>query len=221
MVATKEDIKAQFPALTVQNSSISSSYNIAPTQLGLVVTNEHPTTLQTFVWGLVPHWSKDGKNTGRLINARAEGIATKPSFRIPIRRRRCLVLADSFYEWKKVGKQKFPYRILLKSKKILVFGGIWEEWQQGEQNIKSFSIITTPPNKEMSFIHNRMPLILPTEERQTEWLKANDNINQILSMLDVLEDNHLILYPVSTQVNKVGNDGSKLHERLNPNLTLF
>ncbi len=105
------------------------NYNIAPTQQAYVISNRAPGALQLFQWGLIPSWSKDPKMGGKLINARAETVMDKPSFRTSIRQRRCLVLADSFYEWKKEGKEKTPFRIFPRNGELLVMGGIWDTWK--------------------------------------------------------------------------------------------
>ena len=118
-----ERIKQQFPELET-GENLRLSYNIAPTQHAYVIANNDPKKLQYLTWGLIPHWSRDGKNSGKLINARREGISGKPSFRIPIRSRRCIVLADSFYEWRKIGKNKVPYRIFLKNGALLEMAGV-------------------------------------------------------------------------------------------------
>ncbi|HRF42167.1 MAG TPA: SOS response-associated peptidase family protein, partial [Saprospiraceae bacterium] len=102
--------------------------------------------------------------------ARSEGIAAKPSFRLPIRKRRCLVLADSFYEWRTEADRRVPMRIFMKNGDLLVMGGIWDVWYHGDYAVKSFSIITTEPNTDMALVHNRMPLILHTAEQQEQWL---------------------------------------------------
>ncbi|MEL6943372.1 MAG: SOS response-associated peptidase, partial [Bacteroidota bacterium] len=181
LVTSAKKIEAQFGKVTIKQT-LPDNYNLAPTQKGYVITNQAPDVVESFSWGLVPFWSKDGKNTGRLINARAEGIAAKPSFRIPIRKRRCLVLADSFYEWKRIEGKKQPFRILLPDEKLLVFAGIWDIWKQDNQIQTTFSIITTTPNKEMEDIHNRMPVILAKEEDQKNWLIEED-LDNILMLL--------------------------------------
>lgn len=208
-------------AIQVQLSNdIQLSYNIAPTHLSHIITNEHPQHLQKFHWGLVPHWLKEGKLTGKLINARSEGISSKPSFRIPIRKRRCLVLADSFYEWKPYGKKKVPYRIMMRKDELMVMAGIWDVWQQGNQMIKSFSILTTQPNKEMELIHNRMPLIFPTKELQEKWL-SDISLDEVLKMMHPTEDNTLRLYRVSEKLNSVKVNSEELHHEVLSPPTLF
>jgi len=128
-VLSPQDIDEAFGPVTVEAEQLVANYNIAPTQQTAVITNRDPKQIQLFEWGLVPFWSKDGKNSGRMINARSETILTKPAFRTPIRERRCLVIADSFYEWKTAGKSKQPYRIYDPKAKVLVFAGLWEFWR--------------------------------------------------------------------------------------------
>lgn len=219
MTATKNKILEELPFVSAE-SNLRTSYNIAPTQHAYVVTNESPKRLQYLTWGLIPHWSSDGKNSGKLINARKEGIESKPSFRLPIRQRRCLVLADSFYEWRKEGKQKIPYRIQLKNGRLIVMAGIWDEWYNGKYKVKSFSILTTPPNAEMAEIHTRMPLILPWQELQKDWLRPHE-LPEILAQLQTPQDDLLYRYRVSSEVGSVTNDSAKLHEEVAEPLRLF
>jgi len=201
---------------------IKFSYNIAPTQEGYVVANDRPDQLQRMAWGLVPHWSANGTNSGKLINARAEGIAKKPSFRESIRQRRCLVPADSFYEWRKEpGGRKIPYRIFLEDENLLYMAGIWDEWAQNGVIKRTFSIITTTPNSEMATLHHRMPVILPDENARQRWL-ANLPEEAILAMLHPLKDGALVMYRVSEKLNKPGYDAPNLHEKTEEQqLTLF
>lgn len=218
-VASIERVKNQLADIDTGNH-LKVNFNVAPTQLSYVITNEQPQKLQSLHWGLIPYWSKDGKKSGKLINARMEGIAAKPSFRMPFRKRRCLVLVDSFYEWRKEGKQKIPYRIMLQNGKLLLLAGIWDVWQQGEQSIRTFSVITTPPNKEMSGVHNRMPLILRTAEEQRQWLEEKD-IKKVTTLLKTPDDNILTMYRVSDKVNSVRNNSIELHQKIEEPPTLF
>lgn len=218
-VASKEKIQKQFNEIDTGNN-LRVNYNIAPTQHAYVVTNESPNRLQYVTWGLIPYWSKDGKNTGKLINARMEGVASKPSFRLPIRKRRCWVLVDSFYEWRREGKRKIPYRIFLKDQSIMVLAGIWDVWYQGNYAVKSFSIITAPPNREMSAIHNRMPVILTSGEQQSQWLD-NLALEDVQALLSTAPDDTLEMYRTSERVNSVRNNGPALHEAAAAPPTLF
>ena len=216
---SKEKIVKELGPVETGNN-LRFSFNIAPTQHAYVITNDAPNRLQYLTWGLIPYWSKEGKNSGKLINARREGIASKPSFRVPVRKRRCLVLADSFYEWRREGGKKVPYRILLKNDSLLVMAGIWDVWYNGDYGVKSFSIITTDPNKEIAAIHNRMPVLLPTATLQKSWLEETDLYN-ILELLQTPEDDILKLYRVSERVNTVQNNSIDLHEEVPEPPTLF
>ncbi|MDO8368080.1 MAG: SOS response-associated peptidase [Saprospiraceae bacterium] len=196
-------------------------FNIAPTQQAYVIANELSNHLQKMEWGLVPHWSADGKNSGKLINARAEGIAEKPSFREPILSKRCLVPADSFYEWRRLSAgRKIPYRIMLENGDLLFLAGIWDEWKLAGIIKRTFSIITTTPNREMSDLHDRMPAILPDAEAQRLWLSPLP-LQEVLSLLHPPKDGLLSMYRVSEKLNKAGYEGADLHTPVPEALTLF
>jgi putative SOS response-associated peptidase YedK len=207
---SREKLIQQFGELEIEGD-LSLNYNVAPTQPAYVITNEAPHLLQLFHWGLLPYWSKGGKLSGRMINARREGIEQKPAFRVPLRRRRCWVPADSFYEWRREGTRKIPYRIRPKNGELLVLAGIWDEWKRGGEIIHSFSIITGPPNREVRPLHDRMPAILATPEQRERWLLA-EQLEEILDQLKVAEDGYLELYQVPQLVNSVYNNGPELHE---------
>lgn len=219
LATSKEKLQKELPFIEVSDP-LRISYNIAPTQQAYIITNDQPKRLQYFGWGLVPHWSNDGKNNGRLINARREGIEGKPSFRVPIRKRRCLVPADSFYEWRREGTQKIPYRIFSKEGSLLVFAGIWDEWYSGDYALRTFSIITTTPNFEMSGLHNRMPVLLQQKAQQDAWLQATD-LSEVLSMMQTPADGILEMNRVSELVNAVGNNSPELHYVVPEPPTLF
>lgn len=220
-VPTKKQIDTQLADLE-RPAEMKISFNIAPTQQGYVVADDAPRLLQAMTWGLVPHWSRDGANGGKLINARAEGIEEKPSFRDPIRRRHCLVWADSFYEWRKLpGGRKVPYRILPADGSLLCFAGIWDEWRQPDgKKLRSFSIITTTPNRELGGLHDRMPVLLTNEAEQRRWL-SEQSLEATLDMLHPPADAYLRLYPVSDRVNSPAHDGPDLHEEVADTPTLF
>ena len=218
-VTSPEKIKVQLgDSETGQNLRLS--WNIAPTQHAYVITNEHPNRLEYLLWGLIPHWSKDGKNAGKLINARMEGIGAKPSFRVPLRKRRCLVLADSFYEWRNEGGKKVPYRIFRKNGELLLFAGLWDVWYKDDYAVRTFSIITAPPNKEVAPLHNRMPLALPGKLQQQRWLQQL-NIEEVMGLLKPPPDGIMDYYQVSDKVNSVKNDSPELHQRIGGQPTLF
>lgn len=197
------------------------SFHIAPTHSALVIANDRPAVLQPMIWGLTPHWSPDGANSGQNINARSESILDKPSFREPIRTRRCLVPADSFYEWRtEPGRRKAPYRILLENGDLLFMAGIWDEWGQGPEKKRSFAILTTTPNREMSALHDRMPVIFTHLEEQERWL-ADIPETAVLEMLHPPADGLLRMYRVSEKLNSPGYDGADLHDPVAEPWVLF
>ncbi len=214
----KETIKKHFDIEV--KTPLLFSYNIAPTHDAYVIANNTPNQLSRMEWGLVPAWSRDGRNSGKLINARTEGIATKPSFRMPIRFKRCLVLGDSFYEWKKEGQSKIPYRILSTDSAPLIMAGIWDTWTDGVTQKNTFAIITTTPNKDMEGLHNRMPVFLETKEKQKAWLTETD-LNQVLQLLQPLSDGFLQHYRISQALNSPSNNNVKLQEKVEEPLRLF
>lgn len=206
---SKEKIQQQFGDVEV-GDTLRSNFNVAPTQHTYIVTNDSPNRLQYVTWGLIPHWSNDGKNTGKLINARSEGIATKPSFRLPIRKRRCWILADSFYEWRKTSEGKIPYRLMLQNGDLMVMAGIWDVWYKGDYAVKSFSIITTEPNKETAALHDRMPVILTDKAAQQRWLE-DIAVEEALEILHTPPNDIMNIYRVSEKVNSVTNNAPELH----------
>ncbi len=219
LATSKEKLQQQLPFVET-TETLRVSYNIAPTQHAYVVTDDQPERLQYLTWGLVPHWSNDGKNTGRLINARRESIETKPSFRIPIRKRRCLIPADSFYEWRREGVKKIPYRIFLENGELMLFAGIWDVWYSGDYGLKTFSIITTDANEDVSFIHNRMPVILTDPESQKRWLETDD-LDEIANLMQTPPGCPIKMYRVSELVNSVVNNSPELHFEIPEPPTLF
>lgn len=219
--SSKEKVEKQLGIKVPE--TLDANYNIAPTQKSYIITSQSPDTLQQFQWGLIPYWARNTKTSSNLINARAENIASKPSFRIPVRRQRCLVIADGFYEWRKTGTgmASTPYRIIMHNGALLVFAGIWDVWKnEQDEDIYTFAIITTRPNAEMSAIHNRMPVILPNRELQNRWLHEKDLL-ETLGLLQPLEDDMLRVFPVSYAVNSVEANSPDLYKAVEPPPTLF
>lgn len=202
-------------------AQLEISFNIAPTHRAYVITRDFPRQMQQMEWGLVPRWSRDGKNSGKMINARAEGIEEKPSFREPVHAHRCLVPADSFYEWRREADgSKTPYRIFRRDGQLLFLAGIWDEWKSGAETRRTFSIITTTPNQEMTALHDRMPVILNTPEACEKWLSTPDTA-AALAMLQPAPDHTLAFYRVSDRLNKPGPDDPALQEEVPEPLRLF
>ena len=192
-----------------------SRYNIAPTQQVAAVRAQDDSERRELVflrWGLVPSWADDLKIGNRLINARADTVADKPSFRSAFKKRRCLVLADGFYEWTKNGKAKQPYYITMKDGRPFAFAGLWERWNKGERPVESCTIITTDANDVVSAIHDRMPVIL-YDEGVNLWLDGDIESKDFLnSLLVPYSDDEMKAYPVSTIVNSSKNEVTKCVE---------
>jgi len=195
--------------------SYDPGYNIAPTESVLTVKNVEGREAAFARWGLIPFWAKDPKIGARMINARAETVAEKPAFRNALKKRRCLVLADGYYEWQKTPVGKRPYRIILKSGEPFAMAGLWEIWKDPQGNVvPSCTIITTSANEFLSPIHNRMPVILPRESEEM-WLDMDiAEANSLVSMLASSQDHALDAYDVSTLVNNARNDGPELMARI-------
>lgn len=196
-------------------------FNIAPTQLAPVIhQTDSGRTLTMMRWGLVPFWAKDESIGNKLINARAETLAEKPSFKRSLERKRCIVPADGFYEWKKSkdGKTKTPMRIVVGQGDLFGFAGLWDRWKSpvGE-SVESFTIITTEPNKYVSPIHNRMPVIL-SKDIEDQWLDPEITKPELLTPLLVPFKGEMKAYEVSKSVNSPSNDSPSLIEPIAPEL---
>ena len=194
----------------LEEPDLEPRYNVAPTQQIPVVLEDVSTngrTLEMMHWGLIPSWAKDPSIGSRMINARAETVSEKPSYRSAFKRRRCLIVADGFYEWKKTADGKQPYYLRLESGDPFGFAGLWESLSMdGGEEMRSATIITTEPNGVAAEIHNRMPVILPPELYDT-WLDPdNDDWEELLSMLAPYPAEEMETYPVSKRVNRPAND---------------
>ncbi|MDO6437063.1 SOS response-associated peptidase [Cyclobacterium sp. 1_MG-2023] len=209
--SVKQDLKKVEDQLKLRLSEKAKnwkpSYNIAPSQLAPVVTSDKPDVIDVFHFGLVPHWAKDKKVGYKMINARSETLLEKPSFKpLLVNNKRCLVLADSFFEWKKQGKEKQPFRIYLPEREVFFFAGLWSSWKDPEGEMyNSYSIITTAPNKLMAKIHDRMPVIL-TREEEKMWLEPDQNPKDLLKLLNAYPADAMKAYEISSKVNKPTNN---------------
>lgn len=209
--ADPERLAERFDA-SLPEEGLLARYNAAPTQNLPVILNEDVDgrRIQLLRWGLVPFWAEDPAIGSRMINARGETLAEKPSFRTALKKRRCLVLADGFYEWKKTPDGKTPMRITLKSREPFALAGLWETWKGPAGDLlRTFTIITTSPNELLESIHNRMPVILP-REHEAIWLDNAADQAIWLDMLRPYPADLMTAYPVSKRVNHVGNDDPQL-----------
>jgi len=206
-----ELIRERF-GVTVRSAIYKARYNCAPSQVLAVISNEEPGILCFYRWGLIPFWAKDPVIGNKLINARAETIIDKPSFRQSLRNRRCLVLSDGFFEWDKSGN-KNPYRIILENGDPFSMAGIWDKWKNPEgEMIHSFSIITTMANPLIGKIHDRMPVILKKED-ESKWLAPNQE-KDLMDLLRPYSSDRMKMYPVSRKVNSPKNDIPEIIEPL-------
>jgi putative SOS response-associated peptidase YedK len=187
---------------------LAPRYNIAPTQVVAAVANRAPRRLERFRWGLVPAWAKDPSIGNRMINARVETLAEKPSFATPLARRRCLVLADGFYEWRRDGGKKTPVHIRLPSREPFAFAGLWEEWRPaGGEAVASCTIVTTAADATLAAVHDRMPVVLP-RERHDAWLDPSPrSAADALRVLADLPPLPWAIVAVSPRVNSPAFDG--------------
>ena len=198
-------------SLGVYLNELEPSYNIAPTQSVLSIVQGNEEKRAGFMrWGLIPSWAKDKKIGSRMINARSETVDEKPSFKPLLSRRRCLIVADSFYEWDQHGEEKQPYRFSLKDEPVITFAGLWDRWQEEDKEIISCTILTTDANKEMNQFHHRMPVILDNEKRE-KWLdRSLTDHPSLKSLLTPLPNGALTYYPVTKDVNSPKNNHSEL-----------
>jgi putative SOS response-associated peptidase YedK len=208
LTANPETLQAAFPQFSVPQQ-MSPHFNIAPTQPIAVVPNTGENKVDFFVWGLIPFWAKDPAIGNRMINARSETLAEKPSFRTPYKRRRCLVLADGFFEWVVIPgeKVKQPHYITLHDHQPFAIAGLWENWQSPDgSEIKSATLITTSPNSMMAKLHNRMPVIIDPKDYD-RWLDPAERGPETLNDLLVpFASEKMVHYPVSRRVNSPVND---------------
>jgi putative SOS response-associated peptidase YedK len=209
-------VSKDFDALDVP-PNYPPSYNIAPTQ-DAPVLRRHPQTGQRHLgilrWGLVPRWAKDASSAAKLMNARAEGVAEKPSFREAFVKRRCLIPADGFYEWRQEGTRKQPYAVALRDGALMALAGLWEGWQQPDGIwLRTFTIITTEANAKQALVHHRMPVILPREAWAT-WLGEEPaTAPELLALLKPSPAEALACWPVSARVGKFSENDAGLIDR--------
>ena len=216
IIADESAIYQSFKAKLVQ--PVPAHYNASPGQSLPVITNDNPAQVQLFRWGFIPDWAKDEKEGYKMINARADGIEEKTSFKKAVQKQHCLVLANSFFEWQqnstsKTGKT--PYRIRPTDQELFAMAGIWNRWTNyatGEI-IHSFAIITTEANELMHGIHERMPVILP-QDKALQWIEKQTDVKPQLNLLQPYAANEMEAFEVTREVNKTVNDYPQLLEPL-------
>ncbi|TDG00162.1 SOS response-associated peptidase [Paenibacillus piri] len=185
-------------------------YNVAPMQMVMAIIHDgERNRIGELRWGLVPSWAKDEKMAASMINARSETLQEKPAFKNLIQRKRCLIPADGFYEWKKEGAAKQPMRIVMKDRRLFSMAGLYDTWLSGDgRKISTCTIITTEPNELMAPIHNRMPAILRPED-ESAWLDRHTlDAQQLMPLLRPYDDAEMTAYPVPNAVGNVRNDSA-------------
>ena len=225
IVTPPDDLEDRFGATA--DRSLEPRYNAAPGQELPVVTNDAPDTISHLQWGLIPGWADDPRIGNRLINARAETVDEKRSFRAAYERRRCLVLADGFYEWAATDAGKQPYRVTLEDGKPFALAGLWERWHPPRKQtgldefgdgdpdseadpVETFTIVTTEPNAVIEPLHDRMAAVLPPDGER-RWLDGDGDRAELLEPYPAAE---MRAYPVSTAVNDPANDSPGLVEEV-------
>lgn len=202
------ELKDAFAGFTFP-ARFAPRFNIAPTQPVLAVPNDRQGAADFFVWGLIPAWAKDPSIGNRLINARGETLGEKPSFRGSYKYKRCLILADGFYEWQvQPGKKtKVPHFIHLKTRQPFAFAGLWDQWNSPDGSaLRTCTIVTTGPNELMAAIHDRMPVILHPED-YARWIDpAPAGPEALNSLIRPYPASEMAAHPVSTLVNSPAND---------------
>lgn len=186
---------------------LTPRFNIAPTQdLPVVRQKDGDRHVARLRWGLVPFWAKDLAIGNQMINARSEGVADKPAFKAAFKRRRCLVPADGFYEWQKVGKVKQPYYLQLADHSGIAIAGLWERWDKGPEPVESFTLLTTRANEKVAQLHDRMPVLLIGKQRDA-WLDPDAGADVLQGLFEPQPADLITFTPVSRLVNNARFDG--------------
>lgn len=191
-------------------------FNIAPSQPVATIRQDRDRPVRRFgwmKWGLIPYWAKEASIGYKTINARAETAAQKPAFAEALKKRRCLIPADGFYEWQKTAKAKQPYCFTLSDEGVFAFAGLWERWKDAAGNpVETCSILTTTPNRLVEDLHNRMPVILRPEDYEL-WLDPGEQrVESVAELLKPFDSARMKRYAVSTRVNNVNNDDAECIE---------
>jgi putative SOS response-associated peptidase YedK len=206
-IVERFDIESAF-----EENDYVPSYNIAPSQQVVAIVNDgEKNRLGHLRWGLIPPWAKDEKIGYKMINARAESVSERPSYKHAFKKKRCIIPADSFYEWENTENGKIPMRFKLKSNEIFALAGLWESWKSPEgKTIHTCTVITTQPNELVKPVHNRMPVILRPED-EAAWLSPNlEDLDFLGNLLVPFDEGKMDAYPVSSSVNSPRNNDESL-----------
>jgi putative SOS response-associated peptidase YedK len=219
LTKTEKEIEVRFDATfytdELERYNPIPNFNIAPTHYTPVVTLDNRSHLQLYRWGLIPSWAKDKSIGSKMINARVETLDEKPAFKRLVNSQRCIIALDGFYEWKREGNTKVPYRIVTVDQSIFGVAGVWDSWRDGQTGelIHSYTVITMPANHMMSIIHDRMPAIL-LKQNESTWLDQDVSAKDAMSVLIQYPDEAMEAYTVSDKVNSVRSNDSSLIEKI-------
>lgn len=211
--SSPDDLAKYFSAVQY---SFTKSYNIAPTSIiPVLIALDNERLIVPMRWGLIPSWHKEGQKLTMLNNAKIETVDTKPSFRTPFKRNRCLILANGFYEWDSTTKPKQPYYFHRQDNKPIALAGIWDRWVSGDKSVDSCWIITEPANNLVSQVHDRMPAII-SPDNYDKWLNTDIQNIDLVRKLAKLSDayNDMISYPVTPNMNRTTYDNFHCIEKL-------
>lgn len=216
LTKTEKEIEDRFNATfytdELERYNPLPNYNVAPSHMCPVITNKDPEHLQLYRWGLVPHWAKNDKMAFQMINARKETLLEKAAFKTAVTQRRCIIPMDGFYEWKKDGKEKIPYRIITTDKAIFSVAGLWERWpNEKSEDLYTFTIITQGANILMESIHDRMPAIL-TESQEQLWLSDDLSATELMELIEPYPCELMKAYRVSSKIGNVKYNSKDLIE---------
>jgi putative SOS response-associated peptidase YedK len=206
----EERFRATFYTEDLERYNPLPNYNVAPTHMHPVITQEEPRIIHLYRWGLIPFWAKDMKIGASMINARIETIGEKPAFRQAFQKRRCIVPFDGYYEWQKTEKGKVPYRIKLKNTEIFTIAGLYEHWKSPEgKPVNSFTLITHDADPVIRHLHDRQPLVLLPEQEKL-WLDSGIPSKDLIRELDPVPGEYFTWYRVSDRVNNVRENDADL-----------
>ncbi len=206
LTKTEKELEARFHSTfyseDLERYNPIPNFNVAPTHIIPVITNQDPTHFKPMRWGLIPFWAKDAKVGYKMINARVETITDK-TFKSSLEKRRCLIPMDGYYEWKVIGKKKKPYRITIEHGKLFAVAGLWEKWKSPTGEImETYTVITQPASKKIEHIHDRMPAILLPEQEKL-WIDNTISPDQALQLIIPYPDDLIDAYTVGERVGKV------------------
>jgi len=215
----KDVLKVQLPGVSLPDDWIEN-LNICPTEQSLAIHKVDTMAYYFMRWGF-QHINATKRNFPPYINARSETIFEKVNFKESVINRRCIIPADSFYEWKTYGKSKIPYRILPSKDPVLFMAGIWQTFESSNNSFSAFVIVTTESNEDIAFLHNRMPVILETEDKRENWLSDAVTKEELVKIMVPSPSSYLTTYPVAPLVNNIRVKNGALHDKGHSPLTLF